>query len=361
MKQEISYNIHDLIKIKIIRNKKLDLFKDLNLKYSFFEADDVEDPDIVLNIGEFTPSNEDCFFVDHKYYVKNNYFYCKDAAGMIGWEVEIIGFEEGKTVVNFNSTINGLQKIVMRDLLPQNLILAPLLEYKLFQKNCLLLHAGAVSLDNKGFLFVGRGGSLKTTLIMNLVRNHNFSFLSDDTVLVCENKIYSFPTHLLEFEFRKNKLQNEHMNFVHRLQLLKYLLNKNNSKDVDFLVKNSVECSHVYFISKTTNSNIQYKKLNKEQMCTKIVLNNMIEKVQVPFMGTDIGHFLQYMFAYSYIYPYSKIATYWDEWEREVHSRYINTCDTCEIQLPFLVDISLLNSIRDFLLSHSNNDDSKAF
>lgn len=68
--------------------------RDLNLEFSFFEVDAIGNPDIILNIGKFTPSNNDCYLIDHKYHIKENYLYCKDFSGKAKWEVEILGFEE---------------------------------------------------------------------------------------------------------------------------------------------------------------------------------------------------------------------------------------------------------------------------
>ena len=58
--QSLNYNIHDILKFKIIRDRGHGLRDLINLKFSFFEVEDVDNPDITLNIGKFTPSNENC-------------------------------------------------------------------------------------------------------------------------------------------------------------------------------------------------------------------------------------------------------------------------------------------------------------
>ena len=94
MKEALNYNLHDILQFQIARDKKRDFMRDLNLEFSFFEVDAIGNPDIILNIGKFTPSNNDCYLIDHKYHIKENYLYCKDFSGKAKWEVEILGFEE---------------------------------------------------------------------------------------------------------------------------------------------------------------------------------------------------------------------------------------------------------------------------
>ncbi len=65
------YNIHDLLSLEICGNNGLDRGK--GLRYSFFETEKADNPDIILRIGKFTPSNQGCEVVGHKYHIKDNY------------------------------------------------------------------------------------------------------------------------------------------------------------------------------------------------------------------------------------------------------------------------------------------------
>ena len=102
MSQVLNYNIHDILKFQIVRSGKFDLGNLSNLRFSCFETAPVAKPDIVLNIGRFTPANENCYLVDYKYYIKDNYFYCRESEGKASWEVEIKGLEQGDTIINFH-------------------------------------------------------------------------------------------------------------------------------------------------------------------------------------------------------------------------------------------------------------------
>jgi hypothetical protein len=117
-----NYNIHNILSVQI-RTDNSGLLKGLNFPLTYFEVDDFNNPDILLNIGKFVPSNNDCYLVDHKYHIKRNYFYCKDSGGKAKWEVEIKGFENLPTVINFYGKIPGRYRILAPDMLPQDSIL----------------------------------------------------------------------------------------------------------------------------------------------------------------------------------------------------------------------------------------------
>ena len=223
MRQELNYDIHNILKFKIVRNKKFNFVKDLNLDYLFFEVEEVDDPDIVVNIGNFTPLNDNCYVVDHKYYVKENYFYCKDSEGRTRWEVEIFGFEEGNTIINFNFKILGTRALTPY-ISVENFLLEPLICYKLSKKKCFLIHSAAISKDNQAYLLAGRGSAFKTTLVMDFVRRAGFDFLGDDKVIITKNKVLNYPLNFISFKFRCEHLPTENAhNILDRIRLLRYV------------------------------------------------------------------------------------------------------------------------------------------
>ena len=132
MSIEKYYNIHNLIKFKILSERTcIRSLDDINYFFSYFETEEFTNEDILLRIGQFTPANNDCKVIDHKYYVKENYFYCKDQEGHVTWEVEIHGFEHGKAVINFHSHSRRIEHFFLPEYLAQNIILRPLIELKL--------------------------------------------------------------------------------------------------------------------------------------------------------------------------------------------------------------------------------------
>ena len=318
----ISYSIHNILKFKIVKDKRSSFLRDLNFPFSFFEVEEVKDPEITVNIGKFSPSNNNCYLVDHKYYIKQNYFYCKDSEGRAKWEVEVLGFEEGDTTINFNGRLLSPQQIITPDLLPQNLLLKPLIGYKLGRKGYFFVHAAAVSRDGQAYLLAGRGGAFKTTLAMDFVRKRGFHFLGDDGIIIHENKVLSLPMHLGLFEYRLQHLVTEDLSYWDKVRLLKYLRKNPVCKDTDVVsVVDSATLKAVFFLVKTNGQKMDVSRIDLREAIAKLIEANKLEMTTSPcpmVMPAGSGRYLKYMMAYSFIFPNSQVARYWSDLEKGV-------------------------------------------
>lgn len=212
MKQTLGYNVHDILKFQINWDKRYDFGDLFSLKFASFRVESVANPDITLNIGRFTPSNSNCYVIDHKYYIKDNYFYCRDSDGKASWEVEIAGLEQGDTTINFNIARRfqpqPIDLIYVPLFLPQAFLLR-IIDYRLSTMGYFLAHAGAVAKDDQAYLLCGRAGCFKTTLCMEFVRRAGFTWLGDDRVIMHQGKVLGFPMNSSMFEFMTRHLPDE--------------------------------------------------------------------------------------------------------------------------------------------------------
>jgi len=318
MEETISYNIHNIIKVQINRTKPLELLRDLNLRFTYFQEKHVNNPDIILNLGPFEPKNEKCVVIDHKYYVKNNYFYCEDSEKNAGWEVEIFGIDKGSMVVNFDERILGIQHLLAPNLVSQHFMLRNLIEWKLFQKRALMLHAGAVENNRKAYLFAGRGGSFKTTLIMDLIRN-GFNYIGDEYVIIYKGKVLSFPAAFQEFLFRFEELPTERLRknryFRDLLSWFSYLREhselKHYKKPVIEVFENTKPNS-LFFLNRGLKSSVKKIKCSSEYIARKMVINTQLESLIEGLAGVLIqGGPFKYLLAYAQVFPQSNAAKYW--------------------------------------------------
>ena len=351
MRQMLNYNIHDILTFQILRNRRRDFMKDLNLEFTFFETkEEIDDPDIVLNIGKFTPSNEGCYVVDHKYHIKENYFYCKDSEGKARWEVEILGFEDGKTTINFDGTVFGLPSFLIPEFLPQNLLLRPLIEYKLAKKGYFLIHAGAVSKNNKAYLLEGRGGAFKTTLAMDFVRRGGFEFMADDRVIIHKDKVLSFPFHLILFTFRVKHLPTENpRGFWDKVRMVKYLWNNSKYATNEVKMANSSTLRVLLSIVKTNKEAISIREANLKETVNKLIVSMEMEMVYSPrMMGMSFGRYFKYMQAYSFVFPESEVATYWDNLERKL-CEVLEKIPIYEVEIPYKYCVDTFYSVYNFI------------
>ena len=311
--QILSYNIHNILKFRIIRNATSGWRDRINLKLSNFEVDNVEDPDIILNIGKFTPSYKSFYSVDHKYYIRQDYFYCEESEGIAAWKLQIEGLEEGPTVLHYDGKIRGLSSLLNPDFLAQNFLLK-IIEYKLSQKGYCMAHAGGISKNGKGYILFGRGGSFKTTICMDLIRKKGCNLLGDDRVLMGNGSVYSFPIGLPVFSYMLQHLDNENAwKFSHKLDFLWRVRNGHLSVDTSICECKPVKIAALSFINRANIPEITVQQISGEDLLRKIVLNNRLEDyIDISFLQITSGPILRYMLAYSYIFPYSPLARFLD-------------------------------------------------
>jgi len=319
-KKVLSYDIHNIIEFKIlVESRKLSLMRILNHEYSFFEVAGVDDPDIILNIDKFIPSNDDCYVVDDKYYIKENYFYCKDSEGRAKWEMEIFGFEKGKTMVNLNFNISGV-RAMFSGFAAQIFLLRSLVHYKLGTKSYFLIHSAGISKNGQTYLFAGRGGAFKTTLAMDFVRKAKFDFLGDENVMIYDDKVLPYLSTIASFSFRCKYMPTEELhNILDRMRQIiyywRYMHTK--TKDEQIYVANSSKLKALFLITRKNSPELAItENSDLDNIISKLITNEKMEISILPthtLTGVTSNHYLNYMLAYSFIFPDSQVATYWGD------------------------------------------------
>ena len=99
--RNLCYNIHNLISFQINCANSVEFIKDINQPLSFFKVNCITKPDIILNIGKFTPDKKFCDVINNKIYVKKNYIYCSEIIDKIKIHCELENLESIPTVINF--------------------------------------------------------------------------------------------------------------------------------------------------------------------------------------------------------------------------------------------------------------------
>ena len=341
MREILNYDIHGILKFQIVRSKKHDFLRDLNLMFSYFEVEEVKDPEVILNIGKFTPSNEDCYIVDHRYYIKENYLYCRDFSKNAKWEVEIIGLNQKNTIINFHGNISKHEKILYPNLLSQQIILQPLIEYKLNEKDYHLIHSAAISKNNQGYLLAGRPGAFKSTLAIDFIREANYSFLADDRVIISHNRILSFPMNYLSINFKFMYLKTEEFqNFVDKINFVRYHRKTHNFKKCKMPIAKSSTLKELLFITKTNRGAINKRVVGLEEAIHKLVENNKSEMILLDFY--------KYMLAYSFVFPDSKVAKYWKTLAKNLNI-LLRKISIYEIEIPQKYNSSVFKGVCELL------------
>jgi hypothetical protein len=339
---QLNYNIHDLLSIKIQGNGMRDPTR--NLRYSYFAtADDPAEPDIILNIGPFEPSHEGAEAIAHKYYVKENYFYCSEKGSGSNWKIEIFGFETGKTVINFTGGGHGLRGVVFPTFMAQEFLI-PFIEYKLAKKNHFLIHSGAVCKDSWGYVLAGRGGVYKTSLIMDLMRTNDYQFLGDDRIILKKGGgILAFPRGQFVFDFTLNNTRTEERNAFDNFKLLVHALTNKTEAISTNPVANCSAIKKLIFVSRKTNHTIQTDPVIPQEALQRLITNNMAEYVEST-KHSPIGQYNLYVQVYSLIFPDNDLQKHFDRMREGLKGIVMNT-PMQEIILPFEYDQMAFNTL----------------
>lgn len=298
-----------------------DLLRDINLRFSYFEVEKVARPSLVINIGKFKPQTNSRYLVDHQYHIGDGYFYCKDSQKTAKWELEISGIEDEVTTCNFNGFIFGLHEIVYPHIFAQNLIGRFLLQYKLGQKQYFMMHAASVVRNGRAFVFAGRGGANKTSIIMELIRNHDFSFQGDDWIIFNGSTIYSFPTHFHEFNFRTRILPSEYLRGnLDRFRLVGYLNQPFDYANSNIKVSQSGRISMLNVLLKTNKEKLNIiRGADKKLIKNMLYYNNMIEQNETSLsMGLKLKGVSRYLQGYSFINPDNGFQRFFKNFEESI-------------------------------------------
>jgi len=335
MHKELSYNLHNILNFKIVTSSRLKILNDLNFMFSYFESEK-NNSDVILNIGKFTPSDEHSTLVDHKYHIKDNYFYCKDKEGKAKWEVEIFGFEDGPTHINFHSVIYGIEQLLIPDYLAQNIILRPLLELKLFEKGYVTLHGLGIEKNGKACVFAARGGAHKTRIAMDLLRKGGYSLLGDDRLICSQDYLFSYPLFYNLVKFKAEHMNDEHISSLpNKIKMIAHLNSKAFNAKNSSLFTNKARFEKIFLMARKENFvELSYSDVDLDSLAKAIVNSNKMEFISSG-ISQSLGFvpFYRYMLAYSYVFPDSKIATYWDNLEIKI-KEVLRGKIACGITLP---------------------------
>ena len=308
------YNIHDIVKFKIVSKAGPFAWQFNNIydNYKGFESGGIDTPNFTVYLGKFTPSNQDCYIADSKYYIKEDYFYCKhDSYKFANWEFEMSGFDSGHTEVRISSNIPGYISV-------SGFIIDFLIHYKMNDRGYPLVHAAGISRNNRGFLFAGGSKAGKTTIALHFLEK-GFGLLGDDFVIISNGGMQSFIRPSSMFTYNLPTAVKKSFGKRDRISLgSRYLLSKItagyitmfmrlNAEDMfpNSLVDKS-ELGAVFLLMPQQEFHLE--KIGKDELITHLVTN---QKLQLLF-------FDKYILEYSYFFPDSKLSAYWDKYEENL-------------------------------------------
>lgn len=300
MRKTAFFNFHDLITLKISGLSSW-VFPDLNTKFSFFSVDSLESPDISVEIGPFKPRLVGTAAMDQHYFAKPGYLYFTEEDKGLRWEADIEWKKNGQVSIRYFAPLSNRLKLpwtFFPEMILHLYILIPMIEEMLIRKGCFLLHAGAAAKDGKVVLWIGRGGTYKTTFVLRSLKE-GYSLLGDDFVLVKGSRVFSFPTSPVWLEFTHKYLKDERMNFADQCRLAWYLMTHKKSA-LPFIESAVIERAEILLACDGDLSGNGPLARTQNEKIEMIVTNQLLERSAYVSYRYRIGEFLE---VYDYICP----------------------------------------------------------
>lgn len=326
----MNFNLHNLFKFKIEGTNKR-LLRHFAQDYSYFRTNEEIESELDIVVSDFTPSNNDCYIINQKYYIKENYLFCNDNYKVVKWSLCIKDIEN-KPTVYFKGGL--FSEIFLRDY-----IIEPLIAFKLAQKGYSLVHASGVAFNKKGFVFPACKGVGKTSTMLNLIGDGGI-YLSNEPIIISNaGMVYSFPSyiHFFHYNLKGNPQFSEKLKIKDKIELelkhLVYLLSlKYGSFSLNMDPKKlfkemggKYHLQSLILLTKTNKNGVKIlENIDKKELVERLITINKFE----------LQYFSDCMMAYSYIYPENTTSSFWQTLESNLVSALSKTpCH--EVEIPF--------------------------
>lgn len=326
---EKCYNIHNILKFKIITNKRFKgNLKNIYGSFENFEVKNVDQTDFEVHLGKFEPSNKNCTILENKFYIKQDYFYCKkDMYKFTNWEFEVNGIDSENTIIKIASNFFGY-------LWMAGFIIEFFIHYKMNLKGYPLIHASALSHNGNGYVFSARGGGGKTTVSMNLI-DKGFKILGDNFVIIDQGQILSYFSPLNIFSYNLAPIIKSNLtlknNVSLKVKIIIYKLSfgfikiftKINPKEVlSNSTLNSSDLNKIFIIQ--PKDEFRIKKITKEDLCEYLLFNQMLDTLL----------FLPYIYEYSYVFPDSSLSKHWNLYKKNLLNNISEDVHIYQVESP---------------------------
>jgi hypothetical protein len=184
-------NFHDLVKIEVI-NEPNKIREFLQREFHVFMTDEAESPDIKIEFMDKIQGSHHIEFIGDTAAYDEKSFY-------------VIDQNRNKASVPFDKLGNNKCNIQCETEMSLDtlfyFILEPALHYYMLPKKATLIHSSATCLNRVGILFPAWGGTGKTDILLNFLKN-GASYMSDDWTIITEKgQMLAYPRTINIFDY----------------------------------------------------------------------------------------------------------------------------------------------------------------
>jgi hypothetical protein len=218
--QEIFYNVHDLVKIKVVTSNTR-VLTEIESHLREFQTDIIEEKDLDIYLTNYKGSK----LLDNPIVVSDYYYYSNN------W------IDIPKEKIRFNIVDDIIKVQCEKMLLPLNL----LVEIILLRKGYSFLHSAGFSYKGNSYIIPTFGGVGKTLTISRLIYK-GAKLFGDDLVIISLDNILSYPLDFSIYPYHLNILEIDNKNIQKELRnteridnIIDKIKNSNDNKIIKLL------------------------------------------------------------------------------------------------------------------------------
>lgn len=314
-----NYQIHDLLSFQLNHSTNaLEQWVDsTQMQFSSFEVPSLQgQPDLIMDIGAFTPSSRPVRILDNNYRVAKDYLSLKAVRKFAKWHLEIENLNE-KPHVRIDTNLAGQ--------LTRPLNLAEyMIQYCLLQKRASVIHSAAVVRDERVLLLPGTGGTGKTTLSLVLM-DRGYQYMGDNFIILKDGEAMSYLSPFNIFYYNRTPLVEPALTVADKSSLfakkmlydftrgyIKILQKVDPIKVLGDKLCHRGRATHLCFLEPNDRYNGKVGDIepaSREEIVKKLRLNMEIE-----------WHFFnKYSPSFGYMYPDSLLGDIWTKCEEAIY------------------------------------------
>jgi len=339
--QELEYCIHDILSFRVQKKSQPWIHSSIREEYQNFLSNASSDPALTVTIGDFHPDCTGCTVLDNIFHIKKDYIYCEDSYKRAQWKFELTGLESGHTQLKISG--NYFAKYII-----PGFLIDPIITYKLNELGCSLVHGSAVCNNHGTHLFTAQGGGGKTSTAL-YATERGCQFMGDNFIIVRKGHAMPYLSPLNIFSF--NMLPYLERNIPWQIKLGYHMRNmlfpltglqmvtKINPTDLD------IYSPSIPSPLRTICMLVPHERFGS----SKIDINELVRRIAFN-LRVDFSFFTKYIMQYSFIYPQSSLAKYWNTYEENLMCNLQNISDSSyRIEVPQKYDLNTFEKIWELI------------
>lgn len=255
-----------------------------SMELDYFQSPNGSFPDMDIRYCRLKPNLDGCVKAGDSIWIRPGYVYFKVSRKLAQASVEISNTEEHPLVVRIDGNVLGRHLSFAH-------VIESLISILLEERGSAKVHASGVAKENKGLLIAGLGGSGKTSIALELIRE-GYAFLGDDSVILSRHEMLPFPKwlHIFRYHIDRKTPFDESLSWTEKaMTYVKWLLSNTTSQYAKLFTFISPSRESLglkicrgaslamVFVLQPGNDRVTVTKISSREAASRIAANDMCE------------------------------------------------------------------------------------